>query len=192
MLIEEIKPGSFVYMARNVLGNRSCEEMISRFEERFGDHRQGQLGQHGVAAPLIKSTVDVRVSGVEYWRDVDQLLFQSLGSALTQISKLHPFFLNNSFKDTGYHLQRYTQGDYYHWHIDSGPGSFSQRQLVAIWYLNSVTCEGGELNFAYQDISIKPEAGSLILFPPFWTHLHRSAKLLSGSKYIATTWVCFS
>jgi hypothetical protein len=31
-----------------------------------------------------------------------------------------------------------------------------------------------------------------VLFPPFWTHIHRAAVVEKGVKYIATTWVCFA
>ncbi|MDH3563518.1 MAG: 2OG-Fe(II) oxygenase, partial [Gammaproteobacteria bacterium] len=98
----------------------------------------------------------------------------------------------NSFKDIGYNMQRYQPGEYYHWHVDGGPGEFSQRQLVAIWYLNDVEGPGGETEFALQEVSIKPEEGKLILFPPFWTHIHRAVPMEQGVKYIATTWVSFA
>ena len=42
-------------------------------------------------------------------------------------------FAANSFKDFGYNLQCTLPGEYYHWHMDAGPGVFSERQLVAIW-----------------------------------------------------------
>ena len=51
---------------------------------------------------------------------------------------------------------------------------------------------GGETQFLYQDISVTPERGKLVLFPPFWTHEHRAARLEAGVKYIATTWVVFA
>jgi hypothetical protein len=38
----------------------------------------------------------------------------------------------------GYAVQRTLPGEYYHWHIDGGSHAFSQRQLVAIWYLNDL------------------------------------------------------
>ena len=69
---------------------------------------------------------------------------------------------------------------------------FAMRQLVAVWYLNSLENQGGETEFRYQDIKVTPEAGMLLLFPPFWTHLHRGKTLQSGVKYIATTWVVFA
>jgi len=92
----------------------------------------------------------------------------------------------------GYQVQRYRPGEFYHWHIDGGSHEFSQRQLVALWYLNDVSGPGGETQFLYQDVSIRPQRGKLILFPPFWTHEHRAVTLQAGVKYIATTWVVFA
>jgi hypothetical protein len=45
---------------------------------------------------------------------------------------MHPFFAANSFRDMGYNMQRTGAGEFYHWHVDGGPGEFGQRQLVAI------------------------------------------------------------
>ena len=92
----------------------------------------------------------------------------------------------------GYGIQRTLPGEFYHWHIDSGSHQFSQRQLVAIWYLNDVAGPGGETEFLFQDVKIKPQQGKLLLFPPFWTHEHRGVELQAGVKYIATTWVVFA
>ena len=88
--------------------------------------------------------------------------------------------------------KRTSPGEYYHWHIDGGSHDFSHRQLVAIWYLNDVGGPGGETEFLFQGVKIKPEAGKLLLFPPFWTHEHRGVTLDKGIKYIATTWVVFA
>ena len=93
----------------------------------------------------------------------------------------------------GYALQRTDAGQYYHWHIDGGSHDFSYRQLVAIFYLNDLEeSQGGTTDFYHQNISITPEAGKLILFPPFWTHKHRGSEVLFKAKYIATTWIVFA
>ena len=76
--------------------------------------------------------------------------------------------------------------------MDSGPGEFMNRQLVAIWYLNNVDGAGGETEFPLQEIKLRPEEGKLVLLPPFWTHLHRAVTVEAGVKYIATTWICFA
>jgi len=113
------------------------------------------------------------------------------GPTLIRRCNTHPFYCSaNQFRDIGYNLQRTEQSEFYHWHVDSGPGDFSKRQLVAIWYLNSSSDSGGETEFFHQKVSVKPLTGMLLLFPPFWTHLHRGTVVESGVKYIATTWVC--
>ena len=68
----------------------------------------------------------------------------------------------------------------------------STRQMVAIWYLNDVPGPGGETEFPLQEVLVRPAQGKLVLFPPFWTHVHRGVTLQAGVKYIATTWVCFA
>ena len=113
-----------------------------------------------------------------------------MSKALSAVKKEFDFF-SGPFKDIGYAVQRTNVGEYFHWHIDSGSHQFSDRQLVAIWYLNNVEGPGGETEFLNQNVKIKPETGKLILFPPFWTHEHRGVTLQNGVKYIATTWIVF-
>ena len=188
----EVTPHSFIYQIPHSLPSAVCEDMIERFERHPEQQYQGRIGSEEQSEQSIKRSTDLRISGREDWHDIDRLLFQSLSQALSMLAGVHPFFAHNDFKDIGYNLQRTAPGEFYHWHVDSGPGAFSQRQLVAIWYLNEVPGPGGETEFLLQQTKVKPEQGKLILFPPFWTHIHRGVTLQSGLKYIATTWVCFS
>ena len=64
--------------------------------------------------------------------------------------------------------------------------------MAVLGYLNDVRGPGGETEFAHQEIKVTPQEGKLVLFPPFWTHLHRGVTLEHGVKYIATTWICFA
>lgn len=189
--IKELEPNSFVFEKRQALDVQFCKSVIERFEQNTQDHYQGRIGQQANQNTDIKRSTDLVVSGKSHWQDVDRALFKSLGLAIREFRQQFPYF-NGSFKDMGYGLQRTEPGEFYHWHIDGGSHEFSQRQLVAIWYLNDVEGPGGETEFLYQQIKIKPEAGKLVLFPPFWTHEHRGATLQEGIKYIATTWVVFA
>ncbi|MCY4051742.1 MAG: 2OG-Fe(II) oxygenase [Gammaproteobacteria bacterium] len=189
-VFRELKPGSFIYQYRQALDPLVCQEMIDRFEANPHHQVEGRIGQGASIEPNMKRSTDLRISGREDWQDIDEALQQSLTLGLSAIAGIHPFFGVNRFHDIGYNLQRTEVGDFYHWHIDSGPGDFTKRQLVAIWYLNDCLGPGGETEFYFQDVSMRPEEGTLILFPPFWTHLHRGNKLESGIKYIATTWIC--
>lgn len=86
-------------------------------------------------------------------------------------------------------IQKTDPGEGYHqWHCENfDRHSQSSRYLAYTVYLNTVE-EGGETEFLYQKRRIKPEAGTLVVFPSGWTHVHRGNPPLSGSKYIITTW----
>jgi len=83
-----------------------------------------------------------------------------------------------------------TEG-YHVWHCEY-EGSTDNRNRVLSWilYLNDVE-EGGETEFLYQSMRIKPKTGTFILFPAYFTHTHRGNPPLSGEKYIATGWIEF-
>lgn len=189
--LSEITPGSFLYEIPHALTPDLCSEIIRRFEQSTDEQYPGRVGQRAEEQQSIKRSTDLVVSGKPLWQDIDTYLFRSLSAALKEFKKLFPFF-SAGFKDMGYALQRTQAGEYYHWHIDGGSHEFSQRQLVAIWYLNDVPGPGGATEFKSQNIKVRPEQGKLLLFPPFWTHEHRGGILESGVKYIATTWVVFA
>ena len=189
--ITEVREHSFVFEQQRALPIDVCNEMIRRFEEYDDEQYAGRIGQMAQQDQDVKRSTDLVVSGKSHWKDIDRALFRSLGLAMQELREIFPYF-KGPFKDVGYAIQRTGPGEFYHWHIDGGSHEFSQRQLVAVWYLNDVPGPGGETEFSFQDIRIKPEAGKLLLFPPFWTHEHRGVTLQAGAKYIATTWVVFA
>ena len=190
--MKELKPNSFIFAFDNALPDFLCDNMVERFEQHTEEQYEGRVGS-GVGENLsLKKTTDLVVSGKEHWKDVDNNLFRSLGLAVREFQKEYAFFRNmQQFKDMGYNLQRYQAGEYYHWHVDADNPQLASRQLVALWYLNNIEGQGGETEFIYQDVRVRPEKGKLILFPPFWTHQHRAVTLKQGVKYIATTWITF-
>lgn len=187
----EVKPDTFIFEVKDAIAPEQCQVIVDRFEADGEQHMPGRIGQTGSTDASIKKTTDLPISGNPQWQDVDKLLFASLAKVLREYREHFPFF-QGAFKDTGYHMQRYLPGEYYHWHIDGGSHDFSNRQLVALWYLNDVEGPGGETEFLYQGIKVKPEQGKLVLFPPFWTHEHRAVELEQGVKYVATTWLSFA
>ena len=185
------QPGSFIFEKPNALPLDICQEMIRRFEEDTENQYPGRIGQTFTKDQSMKRSTDLVTSGKENWKDLDTELFRSLGQAIIEFREMYPFF-KGAFKDNGYAIQRTNTGEFYHWHIDGGSHEFADRQLVAVWYLNDVEGPGVETEFSYQQVKVKPEAGKLVLFPPFWTHEHRGVTLEKGVKYIATTWVVFA
>lgn len=189
--IREVKPNSFIFEIKDALPDFLCDDMVARFEANEADQYKGRVGSAMNSNDALKKTTDLIASGKAHWKDVDNNLFRSLAMALKEFKTIYPYFGDMSrFKDMGYNLQRYREGEYYHWHVDADNEALAPRQLVALWYLNDVE-EGGETDFVFQDVSVTPEKGKLVLFPPFWTHEHRANVVTKGVKYIATTWIIF-
>jgi len=189
--LNEVIPNSFIFEKKEALPDFLCDDMIARFEANEADQYAGRVGAAMGSNEALKKTTDVIASGKEHWKDVDNNLFRSLAMALKEFKEIYPYFGDMSrFKDMGYNLQRYREGEYYHWHVDADNEALAPRQLVALWYLNDVE-EGGETDFIFQNASVTPEKGKLMLFPPFWTHEHRAGVVKKGVKYIATTWITF-
>jgi hypothetical protein len=189
--LREAAPGTHVFIMDHALSAASCEDMVARFEASPDDHYAGRVGQARALDTDVKRSTDLVLSGKSQWQDVDKRLFGSLRNALHELRGRYPFFAG-PFKDVGYAIQRTRAQEFFHWHVDSGSHEMAQRQLVAIWYLNTVDGPGGETEFRYQNVKVAPRQGRLLLFPPFWTHEHRGVTLEAGVKYIATTWLAFA
>lgn len=83
-------------------------------------------------------------------------------------------------------------GNYNYWHCEVYPQAPHNeplhRSLLFMFYLNDVE-EGGQTEFYYQEKSIQPRAGRMVIAPAYFTHTHRGAVPVSNDKYILTSWI---
>lgn len=95
-------------------------------------------------------------------------------------------------------IQKYLKntGGFHHWHSEIYPDPHSpaeetlHRVLYFQYYLNTVL-EGGETEFYYQNLKIKPQQGRLVIAPAGFTHTHKGHVPLHQDKYIITSWILF-
>lgn len=82
-------------------------------------------------------------------------------------------------------------GGFCTWHYEQGQDYHCSRRF-AVWmiYLNDVN-KGGKTDFPNQGLSVKPEAGKMVIWPAAYTHTHRSAPDLKEWKYIVTGWFIY-
>lgn len=53
--------------------------------------------------------------------------------------------------------------------------------------------DGGLYNFPYYDITLKLKKGSVIIFPPYWTHEHQVFAVENNTfRYTLSTWSCMN
>ena len=80
-------------------------------------------------------------------------------------------------------------GGYHQWHCENGQFLYRDRVLAWMVYLNTVK-EGGGTYFSNYDLTINAVEGRLVLWPPYWTHMHKGVVSKTSEKYIATGWFC--
>lgn len=80
------------------------------------------------------------------------------------------------------------RGGFHDWHCEIGNISTIERCLVWMLYLNDVPENEGETEFLWQKLRVKPKAGRIVMWPAFFTHVHRGNPVYSHSKYVATGW----
>ena len=112
--------------------------------------------------------------------------------AKPKLDQLIPHF----FRFGDINMQKYQagRGGYPYWHSEVYPqlphNEALHRILLFMYYLNDVE-EGGETEFYYQEQSIKPRKGTMVIAPAYFTHTHRGNVPVSNDKYIVTSWVLF-
>ena len=57
-------------------------------------------------------------------------------------------------------------------------------------YLNDIE-EGGETEFYYQKLKVKPRKGLTLIWPVDWTHIHKGHIAPNEEKMIITGWLSF-
>lgn len=179
-----------IYTNPNALDAETCKDITTRFE-RDPRKKEG-ITTTGLNEDMKKS-MDLRISDLEEWKDIDEIIFKSLAENLDQytdkiIEIVGSPLWSNEINDNGYNIKRYTPNDYYNWHVDCQ--SYKDgwtRTIACIWYLNDVK-EGGETEFAFGR-KIIPSTGKLILFPATWNFPHRGLTPIKGDKYIITSFV---
>jgi hypothetical protein len=85
-------------------------------------------------------------------------------------------------------IHKVKEGQGYHiWHEENQGGITRGRTLAWMTYLK-VPEEGGETEFLYQSKRIEPIVGRTVIWPAYFTHMHRGNPPLKGEKYYITGW----
>lgn len=101
------------------------------------------------------------------------------------------------FRCSPINVQSYSQGSggYPLWHSEIYPMDKNceqlHRSLLFLVYLNDVE-EGGETEFYYQQLKVKPKKGTIVIAPAGFTHTHRGNTPISGDKYVLAGWILFN
>lgn len=88
-----------------------------------------------------------------------------------------------------FNVVKFEKGYAMHLHVDVL--SVSALHLASVYYIND-DYSGGEINFPDHDLTIKPNANSLILFPGNENYWHETLKVKENTRYTSTKFFKFS
>jgi prolyl 4-hydroxylase len=173
-----------------------CDELIEYFETHENLSHDGFVGvgdkfEHN---SIFKKSREISFKLVN--ENLKQKYFNQLSEVLDSY-KAHYTHSNTSVDVWGIvespKIQRYKPSEgFFSWHCETGgvnDVSFS-RHLVFMTYLNDVN-DGGETEFLYQQVKVRPRKGLTLIWPSPWTHMHRGITSMTETKYIVTGWYSF-
>lgn len=175
---KEIGPCIFLY--ENVIDN--CEEIIE-LSENIGAWEEASIGAADVIDQSHRNTLrqDVRAT---HFNDIRWFKIErEIMKRAEHYTKEHNISARGM---EPIQLLKYLPSEgFYKPHCDDGPGM--PRIFSCVFYLNDIK-EGGETYFNKFDISVKPKAGSMILFPANYAYLHEARSVKNKTKYVIVTW----
>ena len=118
----------FIHVEYNTLSEEFCNGVIGKFETD-SRKRQGRLGsgKNSVVNVDIKDSVDLMISGLDDWKEEDEVLFNSVNKCSQKyrnknlLEDIKIPILLDTMSDTGYQIQKTSPNSGYTWHDDFDP-----------------------------------------------------------------------
>ncbi len=196
----ELAPGIVIY--KNVIENYNC--LINDIEDavNVGMLRWSPAGIKSEDSVVIdKKQRDTESIGIGYEDSGDELTNQEKESPKffeTYLSRIFfryfnpcevdykaKFNFNTDWHDL-YGILKYGVGQKFINHIDDHRDY--HRRMSSVYYIND-NYSGGEINFPRFNITYKPKANELIIFPSTYVYNHSVSEITSGTRYAIVSWM---
>jgi len=197
MVKEKIEEG--IYLYKNVLPE--SKQIIKEIEECI------QLNMLSWIPSLVKTDStdsinkmvrDTDSISIPYLGKIDEnfvnsteSLFKSLNNAfyeafdLCEKDYMSMFGISSVWHDS-WQILKYGVGQFFTNHIDDHTNY--HRRISTVFYMND-DYKGGEINFPRYNLSIKPKANDLLIFPSFYTYNHSVNPVTEGTRYAVVGWL---
>lgn len=123
-------------------------------------------------------------SGENTFKKIHNEIYDVVWSAA--IPYIYKFNIEGFIDSDYFDILKYSSGDKYNSHYD-GP-TITGRSVSILIYLND-NYSGGEIEFDFFDLKIKPTAGSMIIFPSNYAYRHTAHPVIDGEKYVIVSWL---
>jgi hypothetical protein len=182
-------PATFVRGYPQVLSEAACEDIIRRFDREARTHperltaRRHPPGQFSMVLTLGHDREWADLS-----RSITEITWLCLDDYARRYPSLQPLAQPEHCRITRPVIERIEPGPGHGYHVANEPSSGERPFLSGLLYLRDGSA-GGETEFPFQRLQVRPRAGTMLLFPAFWTHLHRRVSPRVGPQYSLTNQV---
>lgn len=169
-----------------------CRNLVNFFENNREKQKVGKLGQNKVDKS-VKDSIDIKIEP----KDLEQEGYEAFHAYFNELHDMFRDYCNQwgilkTFIEEihigNFNIQKYNTGGHFSgMHSERTSLRTLHRVLVWMTYLNDVE-EGGETEFSYLKLKVKPITGKSLIWPAEWTHAHLGSPVITGPKYIITGW----
>lgn len=169
-----------------------CDQLVD-YHKNSKDKFAGQVGHTNLYGSAVNTKIKDSVDVIARDKILNVAYFNCLETCLSDYKSQYE---HCDFEKHGVienvHIQYYEppNGGFHKFHFErnSIKPPVIYRHLVFMTYLNTVN-DGGETEFFYQKLKIKPVKGLTLIWPAEWTHTHRGNPSPKEHKYIITGWI---
>ena len=193
----EIAPGIVVY--KNILPESKLliDEIENCIQENIVSLAKSSViaGDYSGVDTKIRNTDTI---GISYLNGVNEDYYSPQDSFFKTLNNyFYEAFTSceNDYKNmfgitTEWHddwsLLKYGVGQFFSNHIDDG--KVHHRRVSTVYYMNE-DYQGGEIQFPRFNISYKPKAHELLIFPSNYVYNHSVNEVTEGSRYAVVSWL---
>ncbi len=185
---QALSSADFIVAYPRALSAEVCRGIIEKFE---GDRRKRASKTASGTSGAGRSGEQLDMAGHAEWAELKKIVtdktIECLHDYAKRFSSLEFILKSEEITLSPPVIERVEPGQGFDWHIDSGPLGTARRFLSALTYLNDID-EGGKTEFPLQGAALRPEQGTIVMFPPFWLFPHRGAPPTTATKYKMTAY----
>jgi predicted 2-oxoglutarate/Fe(II)-dependent dioxygenase YbiX len=163
--------------------------------------KHGLDGKEDTSPALVGSgTVSEQSANLNYrythWIPIPEDMKENIQKAIMGLyqSELYSLYERDLIKFEPVQMLYYPVGGKYDEHndaedfVDGELKKVVDRDISILAYLND-DYEGGELEFTFLGLKIKPKKGTIIVFPSYFEYTHRVHPVTKGERFSLVTWI---
>ena len=196
---QEIAPGIVVYS--NVIKNSQniCKDLEEGIISAGINWENASVKEAGDAPVVNTKARDSLIISVPYLGQIKNLsdtnFYETFNTTLNNMffesfDPIEKDYMANYSIESDWHCQygilKYGKGHFFTNHVDDH--RMFHRRISTVYYLND-NYTGGEINFPRFNVTFKPKANQMILFPSTYTYNHSVSPVIEGERYAVVSWL---